>query len=74
MSAARWLYLPAGTFRDYEQGRSDPAKIIEAGIIARIAAYEKAYTEYLAKKKAKHEARSEPEPEAVTEEPALTDA
>jgi DNA-binding XRE family transcriptional regulator len=46
LSAAKWCHLPPGTYRDYEQGRSDPVKIVECGILARIADYEEAYEKY----------------------------
>jgi hypothetical protein len=38
--AWQWCYLRAGTYRDYEQGRSQPDPIKAIGIRARIAAYE----------------------------------
>jgi hypothetical protein len=36
ISVARWLLLPAGTYRDYEQARSEPIPIVRRGIEARI--------------------------------------
>jgi DNA-binding XRE family transcriptional regulator len=40
LMAAKWLLLPPGTYRDYEQGRSEPPPIIAAGIRAKIDEYE----------------------------------
>lgn len=39
--------LPAGTYRDYEQARSNPLPIVERGILARIDDYEKEYARYI---------------------------
>jgi DNA-binding XRE family transcriptional regulator len=47
--AAEWILLAPGTYRDYEQGRSEPTRIIEVGIRARIAQYAHDYEEYMTK-------------------------
>jgi hypothetical protein len=39
--AWQWCYLAPGTYRDYEQGRTEPNRITLEGIRARIAAYER---------------------------------
>ena len=38
-AAAEWMYLPLGTYRDYEQGRTVPVRIAQFGIQARIEDY-----------------------------------
>jgi hypothetical protein len=48
--------LPPGTYRDYEQGRSKPPRIVERGIVGRIADYEEAYAEYLLKQRDERQA------------------
>jgi DNA-binding XRE family transcriptional regulator len=48
LSAAKWTFLAPGTYRDYEQGRSEPTRIIEVGIRARIAQYAHDYEQYMA--------------------------
>jgi DNA-binding XRE family transcriptional regulator len=61
LSAAKWCHLPPGTYRDYEQGRSDPVKIVECGILYRIKQYEEAYEKY----QRDHAAVAQPEPAAT---------
>lgn len=48
LSAAKWTFLAPGTYRDYEQGRSEPTRIIEVGIRTRIADYAREYEKYMA--------------------------
>jgi transcriptional regulator with XRE-family HTH domain len=49
LRAAEWTFLAPGTYRDYEQGRSEPTRIIEEGIRARIAKYARDYEQLVAK-------------------------
>jgi predicted transcriptional regulator len=44
--AAIWLYVPHGTYRDYEQGRSEPNNITRRGIEALIGDYGTEYVRY----------------------------
>lgn len=46
--AADWTFLALGTYRDYEQGRSKPTRIIEEGIRARIGHYSHDYEKFMA--------------------------
>lgn len=59
LSAARWCLLAPGTYRDYEQGRSDPVKIVAYAIRARIADYDAAYAQYMARKEAARQAKKQ---------------
>jgi DNA-binding XRE family transcriptional regulator len=49
LQAAKWCLLAPGTYRDYEQGRSEPTQIIEVGIRARIAEFAHDYEQLMAK-------------------------
>jgi hypothetical protein len=52
------LLLQPGTYRDYEQGRSNPLKIIEYGIKGRMKDYEVAYENLMRKRQAQRAAAS----------------
>jgi len=67
LSAAKWMLLAPGTYRDYEQGRSDPIKIVAYALHNRIRDYEIAYTAYLAKRNAARERARQ----AAAAQPAL---
>jgi transcriptional regulator with XRE-family HTH domain len=49
LSAAKWCLLAPGTYRDYEQGRSEPGRGIDYMIRHRIADYAHDYEQYMAK-------------------------
>ena len=66
-SAARWMLLPAGTYRDYEQGRSEPVPLLVYAMHARIRDYEREYAKYCALQR-------DDRPEAITDEPVFASA
>ena len=64
LSAAKWCLLQPGTYRDYEQGRSKPPRIIEYAITNRIRDYDLAYAKYLEDKHGRLRAAPAPQESA----------